>query len=107
MTDLSQGQIWYVRFAEPVGRRPAVILTRNSSLQTLKNVTVATIARQFHHLDTEIELTPDDGLSDICWVSLDNIQTVPQHLLERQLCQLGALRMSQVFEAIREAFEMP
>jgi len=107
VSELAQGEVWYVRFAEPIGRRPAVILTRNSSLFTLHNVTVATVSRQHHHLDTEVELTTDDGLFEQCWVSLDNIQTVPQYLFERKLAHLGAIRMSQIFEAVRDAFEMP
>ena len=105
---LVQGQVWWVDFPGPIGRRPALVLTRTPALRRLANVTVAPITRTARGLPVEVALTPaDDGVPTACIVLLEGILTVPQGIVDRKITTLSATRMAAVFRAIRFAFAMP
>lgn len=105
---LAQGQVWWVAFPAPIGRRPAVILTRTPILSRLDNVTVAPITRTRRGIPAEVPLTSaDDGVPADCVVLLEAIQTVPQALVDRRITALSAARMAAVFRGVRFVFAMP
>jgi len=70
-------------------------------------VTVAPLTRMVRHVDSEVVLSPDQGLPSVCAVSLDNILTIRKELLDRRLARLGTDTMLEVFDALRFAFAMP
>jgi mRNA interferase MazF len=105
--ELAQGQIWIAELPPPINRRPVLILTRTGALAHLEKVTIATISRKIRGIDTEVVLSTADGVAQACAVSLDNIITLPQHCLSRYITRLSAERMNEVFEAIRQAFDLP
>ena len=107
MNNLAQGQVWIADLPAPINRRPVLILTRSSALPHLNNVTVATISRKIRGVDTEVELSPRDGVVHDCAVSLDNIMTIPQHLLVRHIVNLSNEQLNEVYEAIHHAFDLP
>ncbi len=105
---LRQGEVWWFNFPGPVGRRPAVVLTRTPVLQHLSNVTVAPVTRTARGIPAEVPLTPTaDGVPTACIVSLEGILTVPQAIADRRITTLSAARMAEVFGAIRFVFAMP
>lgn len=104
---MTQGQIWWADLPEPAGRRPVVILTRTPGLRRLTNVTVAPITRTARGIETEVPLTPADGVPTDCIISLDNIATVRKQTLDNRIATLSTPRMNEVFIAIRAAFAMP
>ncbi len=99
-----QGDICYHTFKLPDKRRPVLILTRSAAIQNLTWVTIAPITTNTRNLPTEVWLDESDGLSEICAVSLDNIQTVQKDKLGKVLTHLPDERMQEVFEAIKFAF---
>ncbi|HEY8667703.1 MAG TPA: type II toxin-antitoxin system PemK/MazF family toxin [Tepidisphaeraceae bacterium] len=106
MPKLAQGQVWWVNLPAPAGRRPAVVLTRNSALAQLGNVTIAPLTRTRRGIPAEVELTPADGVPTDCVITLENILTVPQRMVDRRIAMLGPTKMLAVFDAIRYVFEM-
>ena len=105
---MKQGEVWWVDFAMPIGRHPAVLLTRTLALPYMTQVSVAPITTTIRGLDSEVELNPDeDGVRDACVVSLDNVQTVSVRLLDDMLTELTSSRMAEVFEALHFAYDMP
>ncbi|MGF1632853.1 MAG: type II toxin-antitoxin system PemK/MazF family toxin [Phycisphaerae bacterium] len=57
-------------------RRPVLILTRESALTHLANVTVAPVTTRMRGIDTEVELDPvKDGVALRSALSCDNLAT--------------------------------
>jgi mRNA interferase MazF len=82
-------------------------LTRSAILSRLVNVTVAPLTRTVRGIRSEVELTPaQDAVPARCVVSLDGIITIPQADLRNRMMSLRVSRMTEVFDAIRFAFDM-
>jgi mRNA interferase MazF len=107
MDERRQGQIWVADLPQPFGRRPVLILTRSSAISVLHNVTIATITTSIRDIDTEVLIGPSDGIDKKCAITLDNIHTIGTQYLEKFVAELSADKMSEVFQGIREAFDMP
>ncbi len=50
-------------------------------------------------------LDEGDGMSELCAVNLDNIQTVQKEKLGKVIAHLSKERMQEVFDAIKFAFD--
>lgn len=98
---MKRGDIrWYI-FQPPDKRRPVLILTRNSAIAFLTNVTVAPITTNLRNIPTEVLLTPeDDGVLTECAVNLDNLQTVRQDHMGALITTLSASRMREMERAL-------
>jgi mRNA interferase MazF len=84
---MRRGEIRWYRFAKPDKKRPVLILTRNSTLEYLADVTIAPLTTRLRDIPTQVVVTRDEGMPGDSAVSLDHIQTVPQ-------CQVGSLLTS-------------
>ena len=73
---MNRGDVRWYKFAKPDKRRPVVILTRDSALEYLGEVTVAPITSTIRDIPSEVVLTQLDGMPRECAVNLDHIQTV-------------------------------
>ena len=62
------------------------------------------ITTKTRNIETEVWLDENDGLSELCAVNLDNIQTVQREKLGKVITHLSDARMKEVFEAIKFAF---
>jgi mRNA interferase MazF len=79
---LQQGAVVWANLPPLAGRRPVVILTRDSAIRHLTALTVAPVTRTIRQLQTEVILEPADGVPTICAVTLDNIFTIKKkHIL--------------------------
>ena len=97
---------WYT-FRSPDKRRPVLVLTRNSAIGFLTNITVAPITSTIRDIPSEALLTPhDDGVQMVCAVNLDNIQTVRKSGLGSLITTLSPLRMQEVERALCFALGM-
>lgn len=73
---MRRGEIrWYTLKALDK-KRLVLILTRNSILDVLGEVTIAPITSTIRHIPSEVILTPEDGLPETCAVNLDHVQTI-------------------------------
>ncbi len=73
---MKRGEVRWYRFSRPNKKRPVVILTRDSALEFLGEVTVAPITSTIRDIPSEVLLTKADGMLQDCAVNLDHIQTV-------------------------------
>ena len=73
---MRRGDIRWYKFSKPDKSRPVVILTRDSALEFLGEVTVAPVTSTIRDIPTEVLLGPGDGMPRACAVNLDHIQTV-------------------------------
>ncbi len=62
---MKRGEVRWYKFPRPDKRRPVLILTRDSALEFLGEVTVAPITTTVRDIPSEVPLTPADGMPRI------------------------------------------
>jgi len=100
---MKHGEIRWYKFAGPDKKRPVVILTRDSVVQYLGEITVAPITSTIRDIPSEVFLSKDDGMSRDCAVNCDHLQTVSKGKIGPLITALPSERMSAVGRAIRFA----
>ena len=97
---MRRGEIRWYRFAAPDKRRPVLLLTRDSALEYLGEVTVAPVTSTIREIPTEVVLTPGDGMPRECAINLDHMQTVATSKIGGLLTTLAPTRMAEVRTAL-------
>jgi mRNA interferase MazF len=93
---MKRGEVRWYRFARPDKNRPVVILTRDSALEFLGEVTVAPITSIIRDIPTEVLLTKEDGMPRDCAVNLDHLQTVSKGKIGPLITTLSSVKMSEL-----------
>jgi mRNA interferase MazF len=97
---MKRGEIRWYKFPRPDKNRPVVILTRDSALEFLGEVTVAPITSTVRDIPTEVLLTKEDGLPRECAINLDHLQTVSKHRIGALITTLSPEKLSEVKSAL-------
>jgi len=97
---MRHGEVRWYRFRRPDKRRPVLILTRDSAIEFLDDITVAPITSTIRDIPTEVVLGREHGLPRDCAINLDHIQTVPKGRIGGALTTLDADRMGEVRTAL-------
>jgi mRNA interferase MazF len=97
---MKRGEIGWYRFRAPDKRRPVIVLTRDSVLDYLGEVTVAPITSTIRDIPSEVVVGPDDGVPRLCAINLDHVQTVSKDRLGGIITTLPAARMVEVRDAL-------
>ena len=97
---MKRGEVRWYKFAKPDKNRPVVILTRDSALEFLGEVTVAPITSTIRDIPTEVLLTKEDGMPRDCAVNLDHIQTVSKGKIGPLITTLNLARMTELRSAL-------
>lgn len=92
--------------ARPDKKRPVLILTRDSILEYLGEVTVAPVTSTIRDIPSEVALTKDDGMPRPCAVNCDHIQTVAKGRLGSRITALSEDKMSDVAKSIGFALNL-
>ena len=103
---MRRGEIRWYRFAQPDKRRPVLILTRDSIIPSLGEVTVAPLTTRIRNIPSEVALSTEDGPPRECAVNCDHLQTVPRGRLGAPIGSLSAPKMEQVATAVRFALAL-
>jgi mRNA interferase MazF len=103
---MKRGEVRWYRFARPDKRRPVLVLTRDSVIPFLGEVTVAPITTRIRDIPSEVVLTVDDGLPHDCAVNCDHLQTVQRGRLGALIATLPPRLMQQVAVAVRFALDL-
>ena len=88
------------RFAPPDRRRPVLVLSRGSLLESLHTATVVAITSSLHRSPTEVTLGQAEGLKHESCANLANIFTVRQSELRKYVGQVAPARMREVCRAL-------
>lgn len=80
------------------------MLTRDTVIRYLANVTVAPITSTIRGVPSEVMLDERDGMKAPCAVNLHNIATVSQLELGKLVAQLSPQRMEEICLAVRFSF---
>jgi mRNA interferase MazF len=103
---MKRGEVRWYTFSSPDKKRPVLILSRNSVIPYLGEVTVATITSTIRDIPSEVVLSNLDGMKTDCAVNCDLIQTVSKSKIGAILTSLSHERMRQVRSAVFFALEL-
>jgi len=93
-----QGEIWWAEVE--TSRRPVMVVTRTEAVGVLSAIVVAPVTRTVREIPTEIRLGVDEGLSEECVASFDNLQRIQRGALTTKIGDLG-LRRDEICGAVR------
>ncbi len=103
---MERGEIHWYTFMKPDKKRPVVILTRNSAINFLGEVTIAPITSTIRDIPTEVVLDQKDGVPKKCAINCDHIQTVSKGKIGPFIAKLSEQKLDALKLAIMFAFEM-
>lgn len=83
-----------------LGRRPHLVLTRETAVPILHSVIAVPATRTVRGIATEVPLKRDDGMPADCVLSLDNTTLIPRELFVERICRLRVERMREVCDAL-------
>lgn len=103
---MKHGEVRWYTFRPPDKRRPIVVLTRDSVLGYLGEVTIAPVTSTIRDIPSEVLLGPDDGMPHECAVNCDHIQTVAKGKIGALITTLPTVKLRSVSHAIRFALDL-
>jgi mRNA interferase MazF len=95
-----RGEIRWYTFGAPDKRRPVLILTRDSVIGSLGELTVAPVTSTVRGIPSEVTLGAADGMPRDCAANLDHLQTVPKTRVGPVVATLRPERMIEVRAAL-------
>src|SRR5262249_51036005 len=105
--EMRRGEVWWAKLYAPAGRRPVLLLSRNSMPAARPEMTVAYLTTTIRGRPVGVPLTSrDDGVPADCVVNLDSINTIPKNTLTGLICRLSRAKMDEVKMAIIEALDL-
>ena len=96
---VARSEVWWVEHSD-AGRRPFLVLTRQGALPVLNAVLAVPATRTIRGIPTEVVLDADDGMPEVCALSLDNLTVVPKELFRSRITRLPVERMGEVCRAL-------
>ena len=103
---MKHGEIRWYEFKPPDKKRPMLILTRNSILDYLDEVTVAPVTTTVRDIPSEVPLSREDGMPRTCAINFDHIQTVSKGKIGALIATLPKEKLLQVRQAILFALNL-
>jgi len=103
---MKHGEIRWYKFVTPDKKRPVLILTRDSVLEYLGEITVAPVTSTVRNIPSEVFLSKMDGMPRDCAVNCDHLQTVSKGKIESLITSLPSTKMVDVGQAIRFALDI-
>lgn len=100
---MKHGEIRWYKFIPPDKKRPVLILTRNSVLEYMGEVTIAPITTTIRNIPSEVFLSKTNGMPQDCAVNCDHLQTVSKEKIGSLITSLSPSKMIEVGRAIRFA----
>jgi mRNA interferase MazF len=101
----TRGELWWCE-PEDAGRRPCVVLTRDSAIPRVGRVLVALATTRIRGLASEVVLEPgEDPVAVLCALNLDTPEVVSIGMLTERIGRLSDDRMRQVCAALAVAVD--
>lgn len=100
---MNRGDVRWYKFSPPDKRRPVLVLTRDSIIGALGEVTVAPVTSTIRDIPSEVLLTTGDGMPRNCAVNCDHLQTVCKDRIGALITRLPHSVMAEVGRAVRFA----
>lgn len=98
---MKRGEIWWARLPQPAGRRPVVLVSRDSAYAVRNSVSVVEVSRTVRGIPTEVPLGKREGLPKPCVANADSIATIPKTWLESRIGPLSGEKAKSLDAALR------
>ncbi|MHB1243750.1 MAG: type II toxin-antitoxin system PemK/MazF family toxin [Gaiellaceae bacterium] len=98
MSHPAQGEVWWAEAEDK--RRPVLVVTRSEAIPVLTWLVVAPVTRTVRGIPTEVALGPEEGLSQSCAASFDNVQPIRRSFLTQRVGRLDASRRGELCRAL-------
>ena len=103
---MRRGEIWWADLPAPFGRRPAILVSRDSAYAVRTSVTLVPLTTRMRGIPVEVPLGPADGVPRACVANTDNVITVPTSRLIRRIGALAPEKLRAVEDALRFALAL-
>ena len=103
---MKHGEVRWYKFIKPDKKRPVLILTRDSVLDYLGEITVAPITGTVRNIPSEVFISKAEGMPLDCAVNCDHLQTVSKEKIGSLITSLTLAKMADVGRAIRFALNI-
>ena len=103
---MRRGEVRWYSFPRPDKKRPVVILTRDSIIEYLNEVTVAPVTTTVREIPSEVHLGPSDGMPRTCAINCDHLQTVAKSRIGAVITRLGPDRLEELRHAVGFALNL-
>ena len=103
---MKRGDVRWYTFEKPDKNRPVVVLTRDSIIPHIGEVTVAPVTSTIRDIPSEVPLDTADGMPRACAVNCDHVQTVAKARIGPLITSLSRARMRDVRAAIAFALAL-
>jgi len=97
---MKRGDVRWYKFEKPDKSRPVVVLTRDSIIPHIGEVTIAPVTSTIRDIPSEVLLDKVDGMPKECAVNCDHMQTVAKAKIGSLLTSLSSARMREIRTAI-------
>jgi mRNA-degrading endonuclease toxin of MazEF toxin-antitoxin module len=98
-----QYEIWWANLPAPAGKRPVLLLSRDSAYQYLDKFIAVEVTTTIRGIAEEVSLGRAEGMSKRCVANCDNIRTVPRSRLMNKAGSLSLPRRLEIKRAIGHA----
>ena len=103
---MRRGDVRWYKFDRPDKSRPVVILTRDSIIPHIGEVTVAPVTSTIRDIPSEVLLDQKDGVAKECAINCDHLQTIAKGRIGSLLIRLSTARMREVRDAVAFALSL-
>ena len=103
---MKRGEIRWYKFHTPDKKRPVLLLTRDSILEYMGEVTIAPITSTIRDIPSEVFLSSQESLKKDCAVNCEHIQTVSKGKIGSLIVTLSQEKLAKVSAAINFALSL-
>ena len=103
---MKRGDVRWYQFEKPDKSRPVVVLTRDSIIPHLGEVTVVPVTSTIRDIPSEVVLDQGDGMPRECAVNCDHLQTVAKAKIGSLITSLSRARLHEIRAAIAFAIAL-
>ena len=98
---MKRGELWWARMPLPAGRRPVVLVSRDSAYAVRASVTVVEVSTTIRGIASEVPLGERDGLPKPSVANADSLVTIPKLWLDARIGPLRAEKTAALDSALK------
>src|ERR1700731_3593441 len=103
MQAMKQYESWWAALSAAAGRRPVLLLSRDSAYTYLNKFAVVEITSTIRNIAVEVPLGRAEGMPSRCVANFDNLRTVSRVALQRRAGSVSPKRHAEIKRALGRA----
>jgi mRNA interferase MazF len=91
----------------PIGRRPVMLLSRDSAYEVLNKVIAVEVTTRIRGIPQEVSLGRREGLDRACVANFDNLHVIHKRELDERIGAIARTRVPELKRALGHALGWP